>query len=113
MTRRVIDEDVWFDWEYGRCALQWCIRLADWSEAWGKIRVHDNGPGPDDWHCNVDVWVRSGTYQMTGFITLRKGSPIRQEHWALKRYLKSLGLKEKKRKRVREYRAYLKPMSPQ
>lgn len=108
MSPRVIDEDVWFDWEYGRVALQWCIQLADWSHAWGKVRVHDNGPGPDDWHCNADVWVRNGVYQLIGFISLRKGSPGKHEHHALKRYLSSLGLTEKKRKRARELRIHYK-----
>ena len=105
MKRRVIDEDIWYDWERGRASLQWCIRLDDWSHAWAKIRIHDNGPGPDEWHCNADVWVRNGVYQLIGLITLRKGSPAKHEHRALKIYLAGLGLKEKKRKRAREYRS--------
>lgn len=100
--RRVIDEDVWFDWEYGRVALQWYIKSDDWTQAWAKVRVHDNGPGPDDWHCNADVWVLGGVYQLTGFISRREGSPTLKEHKALKGYLLSLGLKEKKRVRARE-----------
>ena len=65
---RVIDEDVWFDWEYGRVGLQWMIKLDDWKQAWAKVRVHDDGPGPGEWHCNADVWVRDGVFQQVGFI---------------------------------------------
>ena len=83
---RVIDEDVWFDWEYGRVGLQWMIKLDDWKQAWAKVRVHDDGPGPGEWHCNADVWVRDGVFQQVGFISKQEGSPAKSEHRALKDY---------------------------
>src|SRR5687768_8785707 len=94
-----VSDDVWYNWMYGRVALQWHIWFDDKSLGWGKVRVHNDPQKiPGKWHCNADVWVRDGTYMLVGYINRKEiKAPPGDEHKALHRYLrKELGLVEKK-----------------
>jgi hypothetical protein len=99
------EEVIRFDWIYGRVTLTWEIRLDDWSQACGLVRVHDSEKQvPGDYHCVVSVIVKGGVYEKKGFVSRRKRSPRGHEYKALDKLLKSLGLQEKFHVRARSGR---------
>jgi len=99
------EEVIRFDWIYGRVTLTWEIRLDNWSQAAGLVRVHDSEKHvPGDYHCVVSVIVKRGMYEQKGFVSRRKRSPRGHEYKALEKYLASVGLQKKYHVRARSGR---------
>jgi hypothetical protein len=86
----------WFDWKHERTTVVWPIKVGDWEQAAGVIRVHyDKDKVPGDYHCAGTIIVKDRQYEVMGFITKDREAGTVQEFKEFYGYLASLGLKRK------------------
>ena len=84
----------WYDWRYKRATVLWLIKVGDWEQAVGVVRVHDDKEKiPGDYHCAGTIVVKNRRYEVMGFIT-KAEMPETDEFREFYKYLKSLGLEK-------------------
>ncbi len=92
----------WYDWKDARTTVQWPIKIGEWEQAAGVVRVH-NDPDkiPGDYHCAGTIIVKDKMFEVMGFIS-KDRFPDTGEFKTFYGYLKSLGLTRMRHVRAKD-----------